>query len=50
MHGVIECDNDIFVYVYGCLQKAFRGLTDLEYMETLIEAYDLFRNIVQEMK
>jgi hypothetical protein len=50
VHGVIESDNNIFVYVYGCLQKVFRDLTDLEYMEALIEAYNIFRNTTQEMK
>lgn len=48
MHGVIERNDGIFVYVYGCLQKVFRDLSD--YAKTLIEANTLFRNIIQEMK
>lgn len=50
MHGVIERDDGIFVYAYGCLLKVFRDLTDLEYMQTLVEAYELFRNTTKEMK
>lgn len=48
MHGVIERDDGIFVYVYGCLQRIFRDLSD--YAKTLTEAYNLFRNTIQEMK
>lgn len=48
MHGVIECTDGIFVYVYGCLQKIFRDLSD--YVKTLTEAHILFRTTIEEMK
>jgi hypothetical protein len=48
MHGVLESDDRIFVYVYGCLQKIFLNFQNYE--KTLIEAHTLFHETIKEMK